>query len=300
MLTGRRGLTLVEVMVSLVLLGLVGLATSRALRTLFGSTRAQVGLAAAQGTVRTAVLALPQEFREIGFDSVPWPGGTVTSDLESIGARRVRFRAMRGLGVTCGTPTPLEFRVRLPVLGFRRPLPTDGFLLFVDNTRGIAQDDQWVPLAVSRIDEASQCDGQPAIALTLASVPEVAPGIAMAISQHFVGGPIRWYERVEYAPLLDPASGQAFLGVRSLSLGEPGLLPVIGPMPDTASFRLEYFAGSGAALDPATARVEDVRSIGVVVTGLVPGSRLPGGVGRMGPDQVTVSGRAALRNTLRP
>lgn len=295
MLNRRLGVTLIEVLVSLVLLGLIAMATTRVLRTTFGATGRQMAMAAAHGAARVGALALPQEFREIGFDSVPWPGGAATSDLETIRPRSLRFRAMRGLGITCGTPTLREFRIRRPVLGPRPPLPTDGFLLFVENSRRIAQDDQWVPLEVASIDPASQCGGEPAIAFRLSREPEVAPGVPMTLSQYFVGGPIRWFERIEYGPLLD-ASGQAFIGVRSLSLGEAEFTPAVGPLPGLTAFRFEYFDAAGNGLDPETASPLLVRSIGVVITGLGTGSMAGGG----GSGQVTVAGRAALRNTLRP
>ncbi len=296
MLNRRAGVTLLEVLVSLVLLGLIGIATTRVLQATFGATGRQMAMAAAHGAARVGALALPQEFREVGFDSVPWPGGIATSDLEAIGPRSLRFRAMRGLGITCGTPTLQEFRVRRPLLGLRPPLPTDGVLLFVENTRGIAQDDQWVLLDVAAIDLASQCNGDPAIAFRLSRAPEVAPGVPMTLSQHFVGGPVRWFERIEYGPWVD-ASGRAFIGVRSVSLAEPELAPAVGPLPGPAAFRFEYFDAAGNGLDPASASPLLVRSIGVVITGLGAGSASTGGPAG---GQVTVAGRAALRNTLRP
>jgi prepilin-type N-terminal cleavage/methylation domain-containing protein len=117
----RRGFTLIEVLVSLVMISLVGLATAKLLRSMLNTTSAQVQIATTQGTLRAGILALPQEFREIGYDTIPL-AGLATTDLEAIARHRITFRAMRGLGTTCGTPTLTEFRIRKPVFGLRGPL----------------------------------------------------------------------------------------------------------------------------------------------------------------------------------
>jgi len=235
----RRGFTLIELLVSIVLLGIVGAATVRMMRTMMNATTAQMEIASSQSNARTAALAIPQELREIGFDTIPFPGGGVVSDLETIGTRRIMFRAMRGMGITCGTPTLTEFRVLKPVLGLREPLLTDRFVLFLEKDPNAGFDDQWVNMVVQSIDLNSDCGGVAAIAFTLAATPVLDPGLTntdMALTNHRVGGPIRWYERVEYGPYVDPGTNQAFLGFRSVSLGEVNLQPVIGPLTDTTSF----------------------------------------------------------------
>jgi prepilin-type N-terminal cleavage/methylation domain-containing protein len=152
----RRGFTLIELLITIVLLAIVGLATARILRTLLNSTTAQMQIAGNQGMMRTGMLALPLEFREIGYDTIPL-AGQATTDLEAIAAHRITFRAMRGMSTTCGTPTLTEFRVRKPVIGVREPVVTDGFLLFVENDPNYGLDDQWVTMNVTSIDLNSTC-----------------------------------------------------------------------------------------------------------------------------------------------
>jgi prepilin-type N-terminal cleavage/methylation domain-containing protein len=297
----RRGFSLVELMVSVVLLAIVGIASIRIMQSMMNTTSGQVEIARAQGNGRSGVLALPQELREVGFDTLPMAGNTV-SDLETIAAHRLTVRAMRGLGTTCGTPTLSEFRIRKPVLGLRPPLGTDGFLLYVESDPNLALDDQWVPLVVSAIDFNSTCGADSAIALTLAGPPVIDPGsgTAMAISQYFVGGPVRWYERMEYGPMIDPVSHKSFVGARSLSLGEPMLRAVIGPIVDTSAFTFTYFDPTGTVLNPASATPIDVRSIGVSLTTI--GERVTSlaGTTKRTFYRFPVTTRVALRNTLRP
>jgi prepilin-type N-terminal cleavage/methylation domain-containing protein len=297
----RRGFSLVELLISIVLLGILGVASFRIVQSMMNTTTGQVEIARAQGNGRSGVLALPQELREVGFDTLPIAGGAV-SDLEAIAAHRLTVKAMRGLGVTCGTPTLTEFRIRKPTLGVRPPLPSDGFLLYVESDPNLGQDDQWAPLVVTAIDLNSTCGADSAIAFTLAAAPIVDPGTstAMAISQHFVGGPIRWFERMEYGPMIDPVSRKAFVGARSLSLGEPSLRAVIGPIADTTAFSFTYYGPTGTVLNPASASPLDVRSIGVALTTV--GERVTSlaGTTKRAFYRFPVATRVALRNTLRP
>jgi prepilin-type N-terminal cleavage/methylation domain-containing protein len=297
----RRGFSLIELLVGIIVLAVVGLATGRLLDTMLRTTSAQVATATSQGEVRTGLLALPQDFREIGYDTVPL-AGSATTDLLVIARHRITFRAMRGMGFTCGTPTLTEFRVRKPVLGMRMPQLTDGFLLFVENDPNLGADDQWVQLSVASLDLNGTCGADSAVVITLAGPPVVNPGVGttMALSNYFVGGPVRWFERVEYGPWVDASTGLAWVGVRSLSLGQPSLTPVLGPMPDTTSFRLDYFSATGVSLDPATANPLLVRSLGVTMTGVTPAVTSLAGSAQRARRQTTVSTRVALRNTLRP
>jgi prepilin-type N-terminal cleavage/methylation domain-containing protein len=298
----RRGFTLIELMVTIVLLGVVGLVTARVLTSMLRVTTAQIQLTGAQGTARTGALAIPQEFREIGFDTIPnGLGGTTSSDLEAIAAHRITFRAMRGVSTTCGTPTLTEFRIRKPILGIREPLLTDGFVLFVENKVNQGNDDQWVAMSVSDIDYTSTCGADPAIRLSLSAVPvpDASLGV-LSMANYFVGGPIRWYERMEYGPVIDATTGRAFVGARSLSLGENTLQPMIGPLPDTLGFALTYYDADGNVLDPATAPKIDVRSIGISLTGSTTGPLSLSGSSTRSRSQLPVFTRVALRNILRP
>jgi prepilin-type N-terminal cleavage/methylation domain-containing protein len=299
-LNGRRGFTLVELLVSMVLVAIIGLATLRMLTAVLNTTTAQVEIAAAATSARTASVAVPQELREVGYDTIPMAARAV-ADLEVIADHRITFRAMRGTGITCGTPSLGELRIRRAVLGLRPPLSTDGFLLFVESDPNYALDDQWVPLVVSAIDYQSTCGADSAIAFTLATSPVVDPasGTLMAISQLFVGGPLRWYERMEYGPALHPRTGQAYVGARSLSLGERELTPLIGPLPDTTAFQFTYFGPGGARLNPATTNPIRVRAIGLDLATVTRPASLAGTTKRA-TYRVPVATQVALRNTLRP
>ena len=289
----RRGFTLLELMISMVMLGLVGLMMARLLTSMLRVTTAQVQVAGAQGTARTGAMAIPLEFREIGFDTLPDVG--TDTDLEVIKANRITFRAMRGMGTTCDVSGSLdEFRIRTPLFGLRAPLITDTFRLFVENENNLGTDDQWVRLNVTSIDLTSDCSGDPAIRL------EVTPPTGVSAAEVFVGGPIRWYERMEYGPVIDGTTNRTYVGARSLNLGENTLAPMIGPLVDSTGFALVYFDGDGIALDPtvATNRIK-VRSIGITLTGVTTAPVSLAAGSNRARNTTTVFTRVALRNNLR-
>jgi prepilin-type N-terminal cleavage/methylation domain-containing protein len=296
----RRGFSLVELLVGLTLVGLIGTATARLLRSMYGTSGAQVAIATTQSMVRTGVLALSQDFRELGIDV--GPGGALEADLEAIGRNRVTYRAMRGIGIVCSIPSLTEFRVRRPWLGMREPSRLDGFLLFVENDPRTGSDDQWVPFRVVGIDMRSRCGGDPAVALTLAAPPIVdsVTATALTLAQVRVGAPIRWFERIEYGPVVDLATGRPFVGVRSISRGETVLTPVFGPLADTAGLQLTYADARNLPLDPAIAAPTAVRSIGVRIVGVTKGPVSLAGTTLRRPDTTTIEARVALRNTLQP
>lgn len=298
----RRGITLIELLVVVVMLGIIGTALSRIFTTVMGASSAQVRIAATQGEARVGTLLLPQEFREIGFDFNPFTTA-VTTDLVTIAADQINFFASRGLGITCGTPNLTEFRVRRAIFGQRVPLITDRFLLFLEFDVNAAFDDQWVPMAVTAVDLNSTCDGtDPAIRFTLSAPPIVNPGslTPMALSNHNIGGPIRWFEQVEYHTVTDPATGELFVSRRSVSLGEAVGQPVIGPLTSTGGFALTYYNAAGNAVNPGTADPRDVRSIDVAIrTTTTSNVSLAGSTTRAASNFPVVT-RVSLRNSLRP
>jgi len=292
----RRGFTLVELLMVIVMLALVAVSVSRILVGGMRTSQAQLQQAGLQANVRTGGLVLPLELREIGYDS-NITTAAVTSDIDLMGPTWIQFRAMRGIGFTCGTPSLTELRVRAPVLGFRSPLLTDGFLLYVENDPNTGMDDQWLPMTVTAIHLNSTCGADGAIRLTI-TPPKVTPGGAdIALSNIFVGGPVRFYERVRFGAFVD-ADGLTYLGARSLSLGEAAYRAVAGPLDPVAGLQLTYYSRSGEVLDPAAANPVDVRRLDIVLAGLTrQGVNLAGAAQRQ-VSRMTTQTTVALRNTL--
>ena len=301
----RRGFTLIELLVAIVLLGIVGLTVARVLTSMLRVSQAQVLLARSQGTARTSSLALPSEFREIGYDVIP--GNANQSDLIAIAAHRLTFRAMRGTGVTCNVHFVLgggmdAIWIREPSFGMNDPAAdTDSLLLFVENDRNQGGDDQWVPLTYTDVDKNATCGADKAIKYIITDPPvHKTGGTNILATDFFVGGPVRWFEEMEYGPVVDATTGRAYVGARSINKGQNSLQAVFGPIADTLSFSLTYYDVNGNVLNPASATKFDVRSIGIDLTGTTSTGISLGGGSTRARGSSPIYTRVALRNVLVP
>ena len=299
-MTSRRGFTLVELLIVMVMLTFIGAALTRILVNSMRVSAGQMVQADMQSNVRTGGLVLPLELREVGFDSNT-TSNVLTSDLEEINASYVQFRAGRGFGTTCGTPSMTEFRIRKPAYGMRPPAVTDGFMLYVENDPNQGADDQWVPLVVTAINADGLCDAGPDSAYILTTVaPEVTPGGAKVTPANvFVGGPIRFYEVMRFGSFVD-TDGLTYVGARSISAGEAAYRAVAGPIQAGATgLQFLYYNKAATAVDPASTLPINVRSIEVRITGTTRNSTtLAGTLPRANRTMFTRT-RVALRNTLR-
>lgn len=253
MILRRRGVSLAELLVALVLLALLGTAAMRTTITLGRQGVAVAEHAAVQGGVRTGMILARAELRELGRDEAG-------ADLLRIHPDSVTFRAARGFGVTCAVFAS-QVRVRdappVPFSRLRAVAPgRDSLLLFVDGDSTTAADDRWIALPVLAVGSAS-CGGAPALAVQTADLAAALP--SGSLTDVVVGGPVRTFEVVRLAEYA--SGGQRWLGLASLSGGE-SVQPVAGPL-DGDGLTLEYLDAAGAAVaDPLA-----VRSIRLTLVG---------------------------------
>ena len=127
----RRGFTLVEMLVAMVVVGIVGAALIRLLSNQQRVSVTQVEQAMLQSNVRVGTQVLASELQEMGSD-------VDSVDLVTANASSVTYRAMRTLGFACSvTSSQVKIRTdrlygtRLPVAG------QDNLLLFVEKVAGI-------------------------------------------------------------------------------------------------------------------------------------------------------------------
>jgi hypothetical protein len=229
----RGGFTLVELMLSLVMM----LAVSGTLyRLVFSSqrlSRAQAERIAVQSSLRGAALVVGNELREL--NAVPGGTGTET-DLLSLGATAVAYRGMRGFGYTCQALGAGLLRLsRSSFTGYRDPQPgRDSVLLYAPGLRAPA-DSSWIPMAITKVSTSEPCSGAAAPAITLTTVASPSLGPVPA------GAPVRVYELMELASYR--SDRQWWLGMRSLTTAE-AIQPLFGPLAEDG-FRLDYADGSG-------------------------------------------------------
>src|SRR5207237_6623395 len=91
----RRGFTLIELMIALVLLGIVSTAVYKVLVNNQRLYTAQTQTIDLQQNIRAAAAILPAEFRELD---------AADGDITAMGPDSIRMRAMRQLSFLCATP----------------------------------------------------------------------------------------------------------------------------------------------------------------------------------------------------
>ena len=101
-MTQRRGFTLIEVLIALVIMGIVTGALYRLLNTSQRLTLAQSEQVSLQSNVRAGSLVVPSELREL--NTVVGAGVGPRNDILDAQLTSVQYRAMRGMGFTCQAP----------------------------------------------------------------------------------------------------------------------------------------------------------------------------------------------------
>ncbi len=256
-MSGRRGFTLVELIMALVVLGLVATALARIFISQQRLTVAQVEQASMQANVRTGTLILSNELRELatGLSSGP--------DIQTFTATTLRYRAMRSLGLACRVTSSRVYLRASPLYG-ARPISTtrDSMLLFVEHDPTTSGDDAWISLPINSISASTCLDGSAALRLSTTA------GLPLAEIQ-FPDAPVRTFEIMELAPVL--AGGHNWLGARSITAGE-ALTPVAGPI-TVAGLTFAYLDRDGNI----TGSRANIRSIRITLRGQTDWDVRPGG-----------------------
>jgi prepilin-type N-terminal cleavage/methylation domain-containing protein len=298
MIAGRRGLTLIELMVALVLVLAVTGVTYALLNQNQRVSRSQVEHAGLQDVVRSGALVVASELKEIGYDSIPVEAGlgteaAVSPDLLVMMPGRMEYKAMRGIGFTCTAPTPGQVRLRRgTVLGIRQPEAGDSLTAHVEGDSITGADDAWVHAGITGVSAALCNDGSPAVALAVAFAGAVG---AAAPARMAVGGPVHFFEVMELRYYR--SIGKSWLGTRSITAG--GVIePLLGPLADSTGtdrgLTFLYLDRNGTV----TTVPNDVREIAWTLKGVTDGAVRTSGPS-LAIDSLTLSTSVALRNTLR-
>jgi prepilin-type N-terminal cleavage/methylation domain-containing protein len=297
----RRGFTLIELMVGIVLLLAVGGVAYALLVQNQRVSRSQMGHAGLQENVRAGALIVASELREIGYDSIPpsaalGAASSVSPDLLVTLPGRIEYKAMRGIGFTCSPPTTGELRLRrATLLGLRSPEVGDSVTAHVEGDPSTGGDDAWVHAAVTSMSGGACDDGGAAVLLsvTYASAAGLAAPVRMA-----VGGPVRFFEVMELRYYR--SGGKSWLGMRSVSAG--GVIePLLGPLADSTAdqrgrgLTFTYLDRTGSP----TATPNEVREVAWTLKGVTEGALHNAGPSAPVIDSLSLSTSVALRNTLR-
>lgn len=285
----RRGWTLIELLVSLVLLGTVGAATTKVLIGSQRLARNQAGQAVLQANVRTGVWMVLAELREVGVTAA-------ASDIYGpLSANAIKYRAMRSTGIACQVTTT-AVRVRNAYWsGPRTPVAVrDSLMIFAENLNATTTDDAWIPAPITGAGTASTCPDAAAATqyptiLTAAQVTSITGGAA----NPNMDAPVRTFEVMELA--LVASGGKTYLGARSWSAREAVYTPVLGPVIATNGLAFSYLKSDGTAATTVTG----VRMIEITVRGLGDALVSSASTTRTAPEDRLIA-RIRLRNAPSP
>lgn len=283
-----RGFTLVELMVSIGLMGIVAATICSVFVSGLRTYSRQIELSHVRANLRLANATLTRELR--GLDA----GDSLGSDISEMLPSSLTYRAARSTYFLCTVPDVAGSTLTVwqsPFAGLRQIEPgRDSLLLFAENEVATPLDNVWVPAAVSSVTAGQFCPGGDA-GLRLV-VDGVSPGALEGLHR---GSVVRGFQNTTLL-LYSDAAGRSWVGLREWRPGSGWSItqPILGPV-TRDGLRFEYFAAGGG---PATRPAEIVR-ISFKIVG-VGSQRVAAGVGshRQVRDSLVV--HVGLRNNPRP
>ena len=219
----RRGFTLIELMIALVLLGIVSAAVYKVLVNSQRVYLAQTQTIDLQQNIRAAAAILPAEFRELD---------AADGDIKGMTATSLRIRAMRELAFVCADPVlgggigQIVLTVRkTPIYGTRQTFSKgDSILVYWEGNPTTRTDDQWLAAQLQKDADPGFCADSnvatnPAYLLTLQPqwINDPTLNRAGAITR---GAPLRGFDKIAYELYQAPApDNNWYLGQRNPAQG---------------------------------------------------------------------------------
>lgn len=294
----RRGFTLIELMIALVLLGIVSAAVYKVLVNNQRIYLAQTQTIDLQQNIRAAAAILPAEFRELD---------AADGDIKGMTATSLRIRAMRELAFVCSDPVlgggigQIVLTVRqTPIYGTRQTFSkNDSILVFWEGNPTTRTDDQWLPAQLQQDATAGFCAdsnvaNNPAYLLTLQPqwINDPTLNRAGAITR---GAPVRGFDKIAYELYQAPApDNNWYLGQRNPAQGGT-IQPMIGPLIGPNGVTFSYYDSVGAV----TADSSKVAQIGFVLRARTASPIRSAGTGVQDYKVDSVVSWVALRNNPR-
>ncbi len=249
----RRGFTLIELMIALVLLGIVSGAIYQVLVNNQRVYQAQTQQIDLQQNLRAAATILPGEFRELD---------AADGDIQGpLSATSMTIRAMRKLGFICVAPVlgggvgNISITVRKTPM-FGRTLSfggNDSLLVFFEGKATSRNDDTWLPAQVKGVtggtcvldpnplNQGFVLQLQPQWLGAVDGTGKAVYNWAGAIPR---GSPVRQFETVTYR-VYQASDGKWYLGYESV-YPPATIQPLIGPLTGSAGVEFDYYDSTGA------------------------------------------------------
>jgi prepilin-type N-terminal cleavage/methylation domain-containing protein len=260
-LLGRRGYSIIELLIALVLLSMVSAAIYKVLVNNQRLYLAQTQTIDLNQNMRAAVAILPAEFRELD---------AADGDIQAMTATSITIRAMRQLAFVCLTPPlgggigQLTLTVRkTPMYGTRQTFSVnDSLLIYWEGNPLTRSDDQWLLGQIKTVVPGPVCTQDTLAAVnqgyTLTLQPQwinnPALNVANAITR---GAPVRGFDNVTYSVYQSPTDNTWYLGQTNTSAGG-GVQPVIGPLIGANGVTFSYYdsIGTVTAVPTSVAQIQ--------------------------------------------
>lgn len=232
---GKRGLTLIELIVGLLLSAVLSTAIIGLLVQGQRSYRQQIERVQVQANLRTGIAIIAQEMRELGN------GDSSGSDLLEMMPSSVTYRAMRSTHFLCNTPVPGSEEVVVWTglsYGLRQlESGRDSLLVFAENNPALESDNAWRTAAVVSVRRGLYCPG-PAEGIRIGVAGVVLAGVDN-------GAPVRAFQVTRMLLYADRA-GQHWIGLREWrqNSGWSITQPVVGPI-SANGLNLSYLDSQG-------------------------------------------------------
>ena len=291
---GRRGFTMIELLVAIVLLGIVSAALYRVLVNNQRLYMAQTQRIDLSQNIRAAGTILPAEFRELDASE---------GDITAMSATSISIRAMRWLGFACNLPglggalNAVSVVIRggapgQPLFFGARGIDNnkDSVLIYYDGNINSRADDFWATGSITALPNGQNCnDGTNGQRLLLnINLLGLGPNVAGAIP---LGAPVRGFERVVYQ-LYQPAGDTSwYVGFQPAG---QAMQPLIGPVLKNG-LTFQYFDANGNV----TAVRNQVARIDITVRARTTGAVRAGGQAAAATIVDSIVTSVALRNNRR-
>jgi len=254
-LLGRRGYSIIELLIALVLLSMVSAAIYKVLVNNQRLYLAQTQTIDLNQNMRAAVAILPAEFRELD---------AADGDIQAMTATSITIRAMRQLAFVCLTPPlgggigQLTLTIRkTPMYGTRQTFNVnDSLLIYWEGNALTRADDQWLLGQIKTVVPGPVCTQDTLAAVnqgyTLTLQPQwinnAALNVANAITR---GSPVRGFDNVTYSVYQSPTDNNWYLGQTNNSAGG-SIQPIIGPLIGANGVTFSYYDSIGTVTGAPT------------------------------------------------
>ena len=263
----RRGFTLTELLVTVLIFGLVVGPIIVVLGRQQRFYRSTSEIIEARTSVRQAIEMLPVDLRSLSTSDL-----ANKTDLYVSSDKTIEFRAMIGSSVVCRVNTltkilipPADMETALTTW-IARPVAGDSVLIYDDSTMIGASEDHWRAYAITAVQQvpagsAGACPtttglvtaadvaaGRPSYLLTLATAvtPSIAPG-----------GPMRFFHTRRYELYQPSGSTSWYLGTFDCRATCDPIAPLSGPYAaysataGSTGLRFTYLDSLGAEINPS-------------------------------------------------